>query len=563
MQRCCLLLTAALFPLLSAQTVPSPFRLNQLGYLPAAPKVALLVAPATAAAFEVRRTTDDRVVFTGPLGPATADPDSGDTVQAADFSTLQKIGTYYLSIPGNVKSPVFRIEAAIYQSAWYLVLRSFYGQRCGIAVDLGSRFPGYRYPACHLQGAWHPSSGKTGPRASIKGWHDAGDYGRYMVNSGITTGTLLWAWEFYAPTLTLNIPESNDTTPDILDEVRWNLDWMASLQDDDGGVFHKQTTERFSGFVMPDKDTAPSYVIGSGAAPYKTSCATGDFAAVMAIAARAYQPHDAAFATRALSSARRAWSWLERNPAVVFRNPSNVATGEYGDEDCRDERLWAAAELWRTTGDPAFHRFFLREYSTIHPANPPGWANAGNLALWTYLLATRAGADSPARDTIRKQTLAAADDIVARTARNPYRHSLATADYVWGSNGVAANYGLQLLVAHRLQPDPRYRHAALDNLHYLLGRNTLGLSWITAVGARPYRHPHHRPSAADSNPEPWPGLLAGGPNRNRQDPLTRKLPALPPAKIYLDEEASYSTNEIAMNWNAPLVFLLSATLSAH
>ena len=147
--------------------------------------------------------------------------------------------------------------------------------------------------------------------------------------------------------------------------------------------------------------------------------------------------------------------------------------------------------------------------------------------------------------------------IVVRTSRNAYRTSLTTADYIWGSNGVAASYGMQLLVANALKRESRYIDAALENLHYLLGRNTFSLSWVTQAGAHPFRHPHHRPSAADGNEEPWPGLLAGGPNRSRQDPAMAKLPDLPPAKMYLDEEASYAANEVAINWNAPLVFVLA------
>ena len=153
------------------------------------------------------------------------------------------------------------------RAPFYLAMRSYYGQRCGTAVDLGPEFPGYKHAACHLEGAYHASSGKTGPHMSAKGWHDAGDYGRYVVNSGISTGTLLWTWEIFGDRLkqvTLNIPESGNGTPDILNEIRWNLDWMLSMQDDDGGVWHKQTSERFCDFILPEKDTLISYVIGTG-----------------------------------------------------------------------------------------------------------------------------------------------------------------------------------------------------------------------------------------------------------------------------------------------------------
>jgi endoglucanase len=178
------------------------------------------------------------------------------------------------------------------------------------------------------------------------------------------------------------------------------------------------------------------------------------------------------------------------------------------------------------------------------------------LALWTYALAPRG--DAAVQRALREASLAAADAIVERTVANGYRTSLVTNDYVWGSNAVTANYGLQLLVAHAMKPDSRYVEAALDNLYYLLGRNTHAVSWVTGVGARPFRHPHHRPSGADANPEPWPGLLSGGPNRRKQDPAMQKLPdGLPPAKMYLDDQESYASNEYAINWNAALVFLLA------
>lgn len=154
----------------------------------------------------------------------------------------------------------------------------------------------------------------------------------------------------------------------------------------------------------------------------------------------------------------------------------------------------------------------------------------------------------------------AADAIAGRTDRHPYRISLTTKDYIWGSNAVAANYSMQLPIANALKSDARYVSMAAENLHYLLGRNTFSLSWVTQVGANPFRRPHHRPSGADTSAEPWSGLLSGGPNGRKRDPAMQKLPDLPPARMYLDEQASYATNEVAINWNAPLVFVLAAML---
>ena len=150
----------------------------------------------------------------------------------------------------------------------------------------------------------------------------------------ITTGTLLWAWELYPRvlrTLSLHIPESGGKLPDYLAEVRWNLEWMLSLQDDDGGVWHKQTSEQFCGFIMPQQDTLTSYVIGTGAAPYKSTCATAGFAAVMAIAARCYGAYDATFSARCLAAAKRGFAWAVAHPNVPFVNPPGIGTGAYGE----------------------------------------------------------------------------------------------------------------------------------------------------------------------------------------------------------------------------------------
>ncbi len=550
----------------AAEEGSTQIKVDQVGYLPGAPKLAAVTA--SAKTFEVKRASDNVTVLKGTLGPSSLDADTGDSVQLADFTKLRIPGSYYLDVPGVGRSWTFSIGHGVFSRAYYLAMRAFYGQRCGTSVDLGTEFPGFTHAACHLKGEFHPSSGKQGERNNIGGWHDAGDYGRYVVNSGITTGTLLWTWEIYGPKIkriSLKIPESGNGTPDILNEIRWNLEWMLKMQDEDGGVWHKQTSEHFPGFVMPEDDHLPSEVIGTGQAPFKSTCATADLAAVAAIAARVYKPFDAKFAAQNLEAARQAWSWTQQFPNVTFKNPPGISTGMYGDNSCADERLWAAAELWRTTGEAAFNDYFVKQYpdfrATLESPSPEGWKDVAPLGLWTYALSAQKGADPMTVADIRKRTASAARAIVERTRKNQYRVSLLTKDYVWGSNGVAANYGMELLVANLLAPDPSFVETAQDNLHYLLGRNTFSISWVTQLGANPYHHPHHRPSGADKNDEPWPGLLSGGPNAGRQDDTLRKLPqGLPPAKIYADDQASYASNEIAINWQAPLVFLLAGTL---
>jgi endoglucanase len=348
--------------------------------------------------------------------------------------------------------------------------------------------------------------------------------------------------------------------PDFLAEVRWNLNWMLSLLDEsDGGVWHKQTSEEFCAFILPEKDSMASYVIGTGAAPYKSTGATANLAAVAAIAARCFRPFDAAYADRCLAAARKAWSWAMANPRVLFRNPPGISTGGYGDRNCDDEILWASAELFRSTGEADYAHTFASDLPDMMALDTATWGSVAPMAYWTYCLAEKA--NPRVRACIEEATQEAATLRVLRASRNGYGNTLRASDYRWGSNSAAGNDSLLLLMAHRFQPNRAAVDAALANLHYLVGCNCFGVSWVTQLGHRLFQHPHHRPSAADKIDAPWPGLLSGGPNAGGGDAIANKMPKQPPMKMWLDDQRAYSLNEIAINWNAPLVFLLAAANS--
>jgi endoglucanase len=536
--------------------------LNQLGFLPDGPKGATIDGRANS--FLIRSVKDHSVAFRSTLNPPSLDPASGDNVQLADFSALRAPGEYRLELDSGVSSDSFPIRQDVYDQALLLAMRSFYGQRCGYDVNLGG---GYAHPKCHLEAAFHPSSGKTGPCHIYGGWHDAGDYGRYLVNSGITTATLLWAWEIYAASLDdlgLQIPESGGKVSDFLAEIQWNLQWMLALQDSDGGAWQKQSRDDFCSFIMPQDELGPNYVIGTGSAPYKGTCATADLAAVMAIAARCYSFYAPAFSQQCLKASRSAWNWCQKHPSVFFKNPPGIRTAEYADNRCQDELLWATAELWRTTGDEAFHQAFM----SLLPQpldgiaiDVPSATQVSSLGYWSYALARRNGSDA-AIAAIQQATLKTAREFVHRSSINGYGNSLALEDYVGASNFVAANHSLLLLIADQFESNSSHLDCALNNLHYLLGRNCFGISWLTETGSRPYQHPHHRPSVADNIVAPWPGLLSGGPNANPADPITKALGQNAPMRMYVDDQRAYSSNEPAINGNAALVFVLAA-LHAH
>jgi len=556
---------SARMPMLRAsESAPTKMVYNQSGYQRNGNKIATVqVEDHGDRSFQIYSEQTGRSVLDGLLTDPSTDAASGYRVALADFSRVTIPGNYRL-LTQDARSEPFLVDNDVYVTPLALSMRAFFGQRCGCAVDLGD---GYRHPSCHASGAYHPSSGRTGGLANSGGWHDAGDYGRYVVNSGVTTGTLLWAWELFPRslrTLSLHIPESGGKLPDYLAEIRWNLEWMLSMQDVDGGVWHKQTSEQFCGFIMPQDDKLTSYIIGTGSNPYKSTCATAGLAAVMAIAARCYGTYDAVFAARCLAAAERGFAWALAHPDVVFVNPPGIATGGYEDAHCNDGMLWASAELSRTTGKQQYEQAFLHEAETLPPETGmgvPSWSNVAPLGYWTYVLAGRKPSDAM-RSRILAQTASAAQTLLSRHQSSGYGNTLDLEDYGWGSNSVAANQSLLLLIANHLHPDPGTLEAALGNLHYLLGRNCFGVSWVTHAGTKPLLHPHHRPSMADQLAQPWPGLLCGGPNAKPADKVAESLPKLPPMRMWIDDPMAFSVNEVAINWNAPLVFLLAAA-NAH
>ena len=457
--------------------------LNQTGYLPNQPKIATVIlalvpptdpespelpppvtpSPDLPWTFDVLAADTGQVVLSGALAPQFFDPLAGDHVTLADLSALRQPGRYHVRALGHT-GDVFTIADTVYAAPLRLAMRAFYGQRCGTAVDLGD---GYKHRKCHQKGEFSPSSGRQGKLKNAGGWHDAGDYGRYIVNSGITCGMLLWAWELYPAalgTLTLNIPESGKALPDYLAEIKWNLDWMLTLQDPaDGGVWHKQTSNHFCAFILPEKDHLPSEVIGTGQAPYKSTCATADLAAVMAIAARCYQPFDPAFAAHCLTAARQAFTWSQAHPSVSFKNPPQASLlASTATRTARTSCSGPPPSSSAPRANPPSSRPFSPGLMPILHVQTPSWGNVTALALWTYVLAH--GPEATTNETcvrIRQATQIAADHLLKRARGSGYGTTLAPHDFGWGSNSTAANQSMLLLIADLLKPDPELYAAAL------------------------------------------------------------------------------------------------------
>lgn len=546
---------------ITAQNILQQIKINQVGYQTNGHKVAI-VPNVESSVFSLIEVISNEEVFSGKLSDVKVWKLAGDgEFKHADFSNFSEQGRYKIRVAGVNDSASFEIGDDVYEALHKSSLKAFYYNRASIALteDLATK---WQRQAGHLDNkvlVHQSAASKYRPEgtaiASTKGWYDAGDYGKYIVNSGIATYTLLSSYEHHATlynTLDLSIPESSDDIPDIINEIKWNLDWMATMQDKDGSVYHKLTTLGWPGKEMPHEDTRQRYVIG------KSSAAAYDFAATMAVGSRVFTQFEDQYPGQAeqwLSAAVGAWQWADKNPVLPYKQPSDVTSGEYGDDNVSDERKWAAAELFLTTKDQAYLTAFNAQTDKI---DVPSWqsvAGLGYLSLSTHgesLLATKD------YQQIKNQVIGLADKIVNQLSNSPYLVPMTEADYVWGSNSVAANKALILNTALQITDEQKYKLAMADILSYLLGRNPTDYSFVTGFGYKPPMHIHHRPSVSDNIVEPVPGLLAGGPQNGQQDNCD--YPADLPATSYVDDWCSYASNEIAINWNAPLVYLLASVI---
>lgn len=552
--------------LLSAQAKPTvEIRLNQVGYYPDEEKVVVFEGINAKAKITV---TDEQgnVVLQPKVTRQTVSPWSKKKRFIVDVSELKTPGRYCIATKGAEKQ--FTIDKDVYHDISLASLKFFYLMRTGVPIE--KEYAGeYTRPVGHADThvLIHPSAASQGrPAGSVisspLGWYDAGDYNKYVVNSSFSIGLMLAVYEQnkdYFNRLVANIPESKNATPDILDEMMFNLRWLLTMQDPgDGGVYHKLTTPNFEGFVKPTDCKQPRYVVA------KSVTASFDFAAVLAQAARLMKGNRdyVEFCYQATEAAKSAYQWALNHPQAYYRQGEmnkqyqpSVNTGEYGDRFANDERFWAATELYRLTGENAY----LQDAIQMKPTKftTPTWGNVASLGAFSWI----AAGDSDMRKQMLQQLKEYSDNLVANVSTSSFQppYGDKKEDFGWGC--LAENCcvaGVALLFADRYIAPNRYRIHALQNADYLLGRNPTGYCYVTGFGDKSPMHPHHRISASDGIEKPFPGMLVGGPNPMQQDNASGDLgyPSSLPDESYVDDERSYASNEIAINWNASLVGLL-------
>lgn len=553
-----------------------PFHIfvNQAGYFPDSRKTAVMNFPCE----------DFRIVDSGGAcryeGKAVCfgyDENSGDTVYQGDFSDFTEAGEYRI-ISGNKTSAVFRIAENVYDKVFFEITKAYYYLRCGCGLD--EKYAGvYRHGKCHTSVA-AVYDDKSGNIDVSGGWHDAGDYGRYVTAGACAAAHLLYAYKMF-PTVfekhKMNIPESN--MPDLLAECRYELEWLMKMQRADGGVYHKVTTKRHAPFVMPEEDTASLYVF-----PVSSS-ATADCGAVCALASGIYERYDKRFSERLMRTAEKSFQWLEDNTEHIgFQNPDDCNTGEYGEEDDFSNRFWLYAELYALTGGEIYHAKMKRSLEKEFSLTAMGYAEMGGIGALAYLLCGFEK-DAGLAESFQNNFCREAERLKKIADKCGYCCAMEEQDFEWGSNMTLLAHGMVFAVCDYLENTnsykddsagqidhagvaikdeggKRYKDYAAAQVHYLLGVNPTGYSYVTGNGEFCCNYPHLRPAHADGIEECIPGMVSGGPNRIPCDRDAEILipKGTPPMKCYADHVGCYSLNEITIYWNSPAVFLLGYLL---
>ncbi len=519
--------------------------INQVGYRPGDVKTAIFRDSSKDTKFDVVDVKTGKVVYSGNVTGAVQTASAGETVAYGDFTALDKPGTYKITAANSGESYEFVIADDVYKDIFADVIKMLYLQRCGSELD--KKHAGdFAHKACHTQEAVIYGTKVT--KDVSGGWHDAGDYGRYVVPGSKAVADLLLAYEDYSGIFTDNagIPESGNGVPDILDEARYELEWMLKMQDEkSGGVYHKVTGLNFDGNIMPEEAKDTLYIMPV------SNAATGDFAAVMAMAARIYKKYDASFADKCLAAAKSALAFMEKNENKGgFKNPGDVLTGEYPDGDDRDEYFWALTELYKTTGNAAYSTK-IGSIDIASLKDGLGWETVTLYGCYAYLTSEKQDAGLAGRIKGRMDAYIAS--VEQKVKDDGYFSSMGDV-YPWGSNMTLANNGMVILMANKVLG--KDTGPAKKQLDYMLGANPTSYCFVTGYGTLTPDDTHHRPSMVLK--KTMKGMLVGGANSNLEDPYAKNvLAGKPPAKCYADNSQSYSCNEVTIYWNSPLVYLLA------
>ncbi len=571
---------------------------NQVNYFPQLEKKATLLSDQTSSVSFSLLDESGKTVFIGDSSVLGEDADSGDSVHVLDFSKFQEPGTYTLEADGQ-KSRSFSIDGTAYYSGMlYDALNYFYQNRSGIAIESQfitsgdstslARAAGHSNDTARITTDWDDLNSNGGTQDVTGGWYDAGDHGKYVVNGGISLWMMQNQYEHAKQKGdtsayedgTMSIPENNNGYPDLLDEARWEMEWMLKMIVQDGEyadmAYHKVHDIKWTALGMTPADDTLERILKP-----PTTCATLNLAACAAQASRLWRDLDSDFSKQCLDAAEAAYAAAKKHPDLYAPIDQSIGGGPYGDDDATDEFYWAAAELYLTTGDSSYQKDMkASDWYLDVPTTLKGGESVDTVASfdWGHTAALGSISLSLYPDQLGKDAeklsdafSEAADTYLQLEDKQGYGQPYAASTisssdsdngYVWGSNSFVIDNAIILAYAYDLTDNTDYLNGAATAMDYLLGRNPVDYSYVTGYGTHAVQYPHHRFWAhqlSESFPMAPSGVLVGGPNSGMEDPWVQgsgwKKGEIPPAKCYLDHIEAWSVNECTINWNEPLAWM--------
>ncbi len=517
---------------------------NQLGYVPNSFKSAVFSSD-PGNYFTVFNAKDDQPAFYGIVGNGREDQRYGEYNYIGDFSALKEEGIYYVMSETGVGSYTFTISSDPYRSLYKDVLRFITLQRCG--CDLPEDFGGiYGHEACHTAEANRTVHLEEYVDVS-GGWHDAGDYGRYMQTSVKAAAPLLLSYLINRETIDDASLEAGNGIPDVLDELRWGLDWMLKMQTPGGPVYNKVTTKLFAGLIRPEEDKENLYAL----APWTLT--TAGFAGAAALGSLAFAEYDPAYSEKLAAAAELSGEFLlGHGPDAPYSNPSEFATGDYTDQDESDERLFAFASLYLLTGKKAYYDAGKNVYENSSFSSM-ATNDLYDYGRFVFIEALQPG--DPFREQLLNELIGEAENDISFLAENNYPCPLRS--FNWGSNQIICDRIFVQESAWHFTGKERYRMYASHELNYLLGENTFRSTFVTGYGDAYPQNIHHR--IAMISGETIRGAMVGGVAQY----LTEWTEGLrlsedtPVGKRYIDNSDNYATSEVAIGYNGCLYLALS------
>ena len=574
---------ASLTGLLSCGKNENSIRINQVGFYPGQEKTMTLEEYNKA---EIVTITDAEgsVVWEGSADRSAVSPWSGKVRRIFDFSEIRESGTY--TIHAGKDSAAFTVSHDALKPLADAALTAFYHQRSGMDLDpeiagKWARKGGHPDTLVYVHASAASESRPEGTViSSPKGWYDAGDYNKYVVNSGYSMGLMANAFRVISLQYAYNKKDSRK----FWDELEYNHDWLLTMQDpEDGGVYHKLTTPSFEGFITPGECQQKRYVV------QKSVTASLDFAAVCAEMGSTWAAHhggnlEADINTRGVwekaEDGADAYQWAKDNPEAFYHQDKmngiydpDVVTGAYGDGSASDELFWAATSQYMANY-PGDRDVYLTDVIENMPEEFTlmSWGNVAALGVFNWIESELhhrkfgefySGLPDPyakQKEEIRgkcvKMLLEYCDESIKAAENSCYNSAYGNSpeDFGWGCCSSFCDQAICFLYAYELTGEKKYVDNAFRNVNYILGQNATGYCYVTGFGWKSPMHPHSRLCETDGIEEPIPGLLAGGPNPAQQDIAeVRKYHSSYPDESYEDVMPSYASNEVAINWNASLV----------